>query len=206
MALATEELAKAREELDSLDGAIGDGDHGSSLARSFVAARESLASDPSIPAMKDAGAVLARFGERLLEHGVGASGPLYGVFFLTLGRSLPPSGSASLVELAAAAGTAFRAVSDLSGSGLGSATLLDALWPFSESLMASSNLHLPMEEALSRAADAAAEGAARTAAMVPGAGRARSYGSAALGHPDPGAQSMALVARAVAHAVVAHAQ
>lgn len=201
MDLATDELCAARQELDRLDGAIGDGDHGSSVSRSFATAREALPPISSSLAMTGPGDVLTAFGQRLLERGVGASGSLYGVLFSSLGESLPAARAANLAELATATEAAFRAVSEFCGAGLGSATLLDALWPFADSLRESSSLALPLTEALSRAAEAAAVGATRTAEMVPKAGRARSYGASALGHPDPGASSMALIARAVAVAV-----
>src|ERR1043166_7726399 len=73
------------EELTGLDQAIGDGDHGVNMKRGFEAVMidvDGLAAKP----LPDA---LRAIGTQLVMKVGGASGPLYGTLFLTLGKELP---------------------------------------------------------------------------------------------------------------------
>ena len=73
------------EELTALDQAIGDGDHGLNLKRGFeaiVAALPGLVGKPLPDMFKTMGMTL------VMKVG-GASGPLFGTFFMELGKTLP---------------------------------------------------------------------------------------------------------------------
>ncbi len=75
------------DELTSLDSAIGDGDHGANMKRGFEAVLadiDQLAGKPLPEALKAAGMQL------VMKVG-GASGPLYGTLFMTLGKTPPRS-------------------------------------------------------------------------------------------------------------------
>src|SRR6476469_3971580 len=68
-------IAEHRDELSELDAAIGDGDHGTNMDRGMRAVVASLGGDTA--------AGLARqVGMTLVSSVGGASGPLYGTFFL----------------------------------------------------------------------------------------------------------------------------
>ena len=85
-------VAEHREELTALDSAIGDADHGTNMDRGMSAVVAAL--DGAPPA--GAGALLKQAGMTLVRTVGGASGPLYGTFFLRLGAALdgpPPSTS-----------------------------------------------------------------------------------------------------------------
>jgi phosphoenolpyruvate---glycerone phosphotransferase subunit DhaL len=73
------------DELTGLDQAIGDGDHGINLKRGFEAVLASLPEtrDKSWPDL------LKAIGTTLVMKVGGASGPLFGTFFLELGKGLP---------------------------------------------------------------------------------------------------------------------
>src|SRR6478609_7254567 len=73
------------EELTALDQAIGDGDHGLNMKRGFEAVRGDLAAISGKP-LPDA---LKAIGTKLVMTVGGASGPLFGTLFLTLGKELP---------------------------------------------------------------------------------------------------------------------
>src|SRR5438445_2832973 len=84
-----EEVANAvirnADELTALDQAIGDGDHGLNMKRGATAILEQLdelAAKPLPDALKTVGTTL------VMKVG-GASGPLYGTLFMTLGKDLP---------------------------------------------------------------------------------------------------------------------
>ncbi len=72
------------DELTDLDRAIGDGDHGTNMRRGFEAV---LASVDELSA-KNLGESLKGVGTTLVMKVGGASGPLYGTLFMSLGKSL----------------------------------------------------------------------------------------------------------------------
>ena len=187
--------------LDALDAAIGDGDHGTSLAKSFAAAQGETADRFAADPPGGPGLVFETFGSRLLETSRGASGPLYATLFLSLGQSLGAEKTADVTSLAKAFRAAAEEVSRRGGARPGDATMLDALVPYSEELSRASESGESLEAALSDASRAATAGAEATADMLPARGRARVWAEKAVGHSDPGAQSCSLLARAIAEAV-----
>ena len=78
-------IAAHAEELTTLDQAIGDGDHGLNMRRGFEAVRaeaDAIAAKPCPDALK-------AIGTKLVMTVGGASGPLYGTLFMTLGKEWP---------------------------------------------------------------------------------------------------------------------
>ena len=76
-------VANHREELTALDAAIGDADHGTNMDRGFKKVMEKL---PTV-ADKDIGNILKTVGMTLISTVGGASGPLYGTFYLRGGMA-----------------------------------------------------------------------------------------------------------------------
>src|SRR5881398_3064068 len=74
-------LHENREFLTQLDSPIGDADHGINMNRGFKAVLGKL---PSV-ADKDIGNILKTTGMALISSVGGASGPLYGTFFMRSG-------------------------------------------------------------------------------------------------------------------------
>ena len=74
-------------ELTALDQAIGDGDHGANMKRGF----DAVAAEAEAIAEKPLPEALKAIGTKLVMTVGGASGPLYGTLFLTLGKELPAS-------------------------------------------------------------------------------------------------------------------
>ena len=171
------------DELTALDQAIGDGDHGLNMKRGFEAVR----ADTTIAA-KPLPEALKALGTKLVMTVGGASGPLFGTLFLTLGKELPadPDGAA----LAAAFAKAVDAVSARGKSQAGQKTMLDVLYPVAAALSAGKSA-----AELVAIADASAEG---TKPMKAIRGRASFLGDRSIGHMDPGARSSALIVRAIA--------
>lgn len=73
----------------------------------------------------------------------------------------------------------------------GDKTMVDALQPFSVQLQARLRAGADLQQALQEAASAALSAAQSTADLLPKLGRARTHGHRSLGHPDPGAMSLA---------------
>lgn len=177
------------EELTELDAAIGDGDHGANLARGFGKVEQKLASDsPATPA-----ALFKLVGMTLIGSVGGASGPLYGTFFLEAGKAAGDDASlddAALVNCLAAGLAGVRARGK---AGAGDKTMVDALTPAIDALQSG--------KSLAEAASAARAGVEATKPLVARKGRASYLGDRAIGHADPGATSSALLLEALAASV-----
>jgi dihydroxyacetone kinase-like protein len=173
--------------LTTLDQAIGDGDHGLNMKRGFeavLADLDGLARKPLPDAVK-------AIGTHLVMKVGGASGPLYGTLFLTLGKELPVE--AGLGDLAKAFGTAFEAVKARGKSEVGQKTMLDVLGPVRDALAAAS----AGPQLGDRIKKVATEAAEATVPMKAIRGRASFLGERSIGHMDPGACSSALMIAAV---------
>lgn len=180
-------------EIESLDRAIGDGDHFINLKRglsAIVAMREELAPLP-------ADAALQRIGMKVLSTVGGASGPLFASFFIAMAKTLKAQQEDSLVSLAAAFSDGVEAIKQRGKSGLGEKTMLDVLIPVAEtfSQQVAQGIDLP---ALLKSIKAAAEaGMLSTREMVATKGRAAFLGDRAIGHIDAGAKSTQVMIKAV---------
>jgi phosphoenolpyruvate---glycerone phosphotransferase subunit DhaL len=174
------------DELTDLDRAIGDGDHGANMRRGFEAV---LAAADDLSA-RNFGESLKGVGTTLVMKVGGASGPLYGTLFMSLGKSLDDEVSCEQVADAFAA--AIDAVKARGKSDVGQKTMLDVLFPVLEVLREGGD-GLPLR--LRETARAAAE---KTIPMRAIRGRASFLGERSVGHMDPGARSSALIVDAVA--------
>jgi dihydroxyacetone kinase-like protein len=169
-------------ELTDLDSAIGDGDHGANMKRGFDAV---VAEVDAISAKPEAEALRA-IGTKLVMTVGGASGPLYGTLFLTLGKELGVSPD----DYPAALRRAVDAVAARGKSAYGQKTMLDVLYPVADAVDANKS----KAEIVAVAHEAVAATRDRKAIR----GRASFLGDRSIGHIDPGARSSALLVEAVA--------
>ena len=170
--------------LTDLDSAIGDGDHGANMKRGFEAVLgdiDQLAAKPLPDALKAA-------GMKLVMTVGGASGPLVGTFFMTLGKEL--AAEFDRAGFVSAYGKAVDAVAARGKSQAGQKTMLDVLYPMLEAMKQGADCN-----AIAARAEAAAEA---TVPMLATRGRASFLGERSIGHMDPGAASVALLAGTVA--------
>jgi dihydroxyacetone kinase-like protein len=174
------------DELTDLDRAIGDGDHGINMRRGFEAV---LAAVDELSA-KNLGESLKGVGTTLVMRVGGASGPLYGTLFMSLGKSL--GDEVSCAQVADALATAIEAVKARGKSDVGQKTMLDVLFPVLGVLREGG---VDITARLRATAKAAAED---TIPMRAIRGRASFLGERSIGHMDPGARSSALIVDAVA--------
>jgi len=128
------------------------------------------------------------FGMALVMKVGGASGPLYGTLFMTLGKELPAE--PGVADLLRAYDAAIAAVKARGKSDVGQKTMLDVLAPACEALAAGNDPRA--------AAGAAAEA---TIPMRAIRGRASFLGERSIGHMDPGARSSALIIAAIVDVV-----
>lgn len=177
-------IIDAADELTALDSAIGDADHGLNMKRGF----EAVLAEKQALLAKPFGEALKALGMTLVMKVGGASGPLYGTLFMTLGKELPEQPS---VE---ATGRALQtAVSALKARGkaeLGNKTMLDVLGPVAAFLETGTS-------SLDAVRTLAAESARATIPMKAIRGRASFLGERSIGHMDPGARSSEIMITAV---------
>lgn len=174
------------DELTDLDRAIGDGDHGTNMRRGFEAV---LATVDELSA-KNLGESLKGVGTTLVMKVGGASGPLYGTLFMSLGKSL--ADELTYEQTAEAFVIAIEAVKARGKSDVGQKTMLDVLFPVARVLREGGP---DITARLKATAKAAAE---KTIPMRAIRGRASFLGERSVGHMDPGARSSALIVDAVA--------
>ncbi len=177
------------DELTALDQAIGDGDHGLNMKRGF----EAVLADMDPITAKPLPDALKAIGTTLVMKVGGASGPLYGTLFMTLGKELPPE--PTITDVARALAAAIEAVKARGKSDLGQKTMLDVLAPLQTAL---AHGGADLTTRLPEVARAAAEATVPLKAIR---GRASFLGERSIGHMDPGARSSALLATAICNAI-----
>jgi dihydroxyacetone kinase-like protein len=188
------EVAENRSYLTKLDGAIGDGDHGTNMDRGMKKALERLEATDG----DDIGASLKAVGMALVSSVGGAAGPLYGTLFLQMGQATAGKSELDLAGFTEALDAGVQGVVKRGKAEPGDKTMLDALGPALEALREASGDDVA--EGLSRAADAAREGMESTVPMVARKGRASYLGERSAGHQDPGATSSHLLLKTAAEA------
>ena len=183
--------------LTRLDAAIGDGDHGTNMARGFRAVADKL---PDL-AGKDFNTLFKGVGMALIGKVGGASGPLYGSLYLAVGRQLGDVLEVGDAELAAALRAGYDAVVARGKAQLEDKTMLDAWHPALEALDAALAAGNSLGEALDAATEGAWKGVQATIPLVARKGRASYLGERSRDHQDPGATSTHLIVKALADVV-----
>jgi dihydroxyacetone kinase phosphoprotein-dependent L subunit len=194
VAAAAAAVTEQAEHLTELDRAIGDGDHGTNMARGFGRCAE-LADEEQFTGIE---AYLKKVGMTLVSTVGGAAGPLYGTFFLRLAAPLAATTDAGPLELAQALRAGVEGVVARGKAEVGDKTMYDALAPAVASFEETTRAGRPLAECLQAAADAAAQGRDATEPLVARKGRASYLGERSAGHVDPGASSAALILQAAA--------
>jgi dihydroxyacetone kinase len=172
-------------ELDALDARIGDGDTGTTFASGARAIRERFASLPfASPAL-----LLAELSELLGESMGGSSGVL-----LSIGCMAASQACARGQGWPAALAEGAAKIREYGGAQVGHRTMLDAMVPAIDVLVAGGDLRA--------AADAARAGAEHTANLGRAAAGRAAYlpEDSLVGVPDPGAVAIAAMFEAVAEA------
>jgi phosphoenolpyruvate---glycerone phosphotransferase subunit DhaL len=188
------DIAEQKDYLTQLDAAIGDGDHGANMHRGLQAVLKKKAELQN----KDIGTLLKGIAMTLISTVGGASGALYGTFFLQASTvavnktELSPNEFGSLLEKGLA-GIVLRGK-----AATGDKTMVDALQPAINAYKQSVDSGKTLEQALSEAVIAAEEGLKSTVPLVARKGRASYLGERSAGHPDPGATSTLLLFRSAA--------
>ncbi|MDF2046298.1 MULTISPECIES: dihydroxyacetone kinase subunit DhaL [Microbacterium] len=180
-----------KDELTRLDSEIGDADHGSNMARGLDAVVAKLDPAPATPAE-----LFKTVGMTLVSSVGGASGPLYGTFFLRMGPALT-SDDADATALGAALRAGVDGVVARGKAELGDKTMIDALAPALDAWDTAVADGADPAGAARAAAEAGARGRDSTEPLVARKGRASYLGERSAGHLDPGATSATLLLEAL---------
>jgi dihydroxyacetone kinase len=181
-----------KEYLGRIDAIAGDGDHGIGMSRGSKAAAEA-ASD----SQGGVETVLSAAGHAFGDKAGGTSGILWGVLLEGVGKGLGNTDAVTAVRLADAVQESARHLQGFSKAELGDKTMLDALFPFVDTLVGQVEAGSSLSDAWRSAADACRSAAEATASLVPKIGRARPLAERSVGTPDPGAVSLGLIVTAI---------
>ncbi|MBF4587726.1 dihydroxyacetone kinase family protein [Curtobacterium sp. VKM Ac-2887] len=182
------------DELGRIDAVAGDGDHGIGMQRGSTAA-DRAASD-AVTRGAGAGSVLAIAGDAWSDKAGGTSGAIWGAALEALGRVLGDDERPTAATVQSAVHAATEAVLAF-GAVPGDKTMVDAIVPFDQVLTDRVAAGDDLVRAWSAASAAATAAADATADLLPKMGRARTHGEDAVGTPDAGAISFALITAAV---------
>lgn len=185
----SEVIEKNAEEITALDQAIGDGDHVVNLQRGIQAL---MTQRDELGRMEDWSATWQKIGMTLMSTVGGASGSLYGTFFVTMSKAARDR----ILDLQTFAEVFKQGVESVKQRGkadAGEKTLLDVLIPVSESLTKAAAESAAVSEVLDVIPDVAIKGMESTRDMVATKGRASFLGERSRGHIDAGAKTMQLM-------------
>jgi phosphoenolpyruvate---glycerone phosphotransferase subunit DhaL len=187
-------VIKNQAELTELDSAIGDADHGINMARGMTAVVDKL--EGHQPAHVNE--LFKTVAMTLVTSVGGASGPLYGTFFLRFAGAAGPATELDIEALAMALDAGLTGIMERGKAQPADKTMVDALSPAVDAMEAVIKSGDDLAAAVTAARDAAAAGRDATVPMVARKGRASYLGERSAGHMDPGAASMSLLFDALA--------
>lgn len=189
-------IQENKQYLSDIDGAIGDGDHGINMNKGFTLCREALD--------KQSGNLsygLKTLGKILMMKIGGSMGPLYGKFFLAIGKSLDEKDPVGKQEFLDALKAALSDIQAISPAKVGDKTLMDVLIPSVETMEAAVAEGASFEDALDRMCKAAETGRDSTVDMVAKIGRSSRLGERSRGVMDAGSASCCLLLTTMAEAI-----
>lgn len=185
-------------EIESLDRAIGDGDHYINMKRGSEVIAGMYNELLALPEDD----ILNKIGMKLLSTIGGASGPLFASFFMSMAKVSKQNGADTPLEVAAAFAAGVQAIMQRGKAQVGEKTMLDVLVPVSTqftTLAAEGKSSVEIAYALKQVAD---EGLESTRNLIATKGRAAGLGERAIGHLDAGAKSCQVMIHTVCDLVI----
>lgn len=175
-----------RDHLSKLDSDIGDGDHGINLTIGFREVEKQL---PQLSeSVTDIAELMKKVGMILLSKVGGASGPLYGSFFMKMATHIIGKQEVTFKEFCQMYQDGVEAVQMRGKAELNDKTMLDALIPGLEILKNYQEGDDPINT-LENCVNEMKLGSDKTIPLMAKKGRALRLGERAVGHRDPGSES-----------------
>jgi dihydroxyacetone kinase-like protein len=190
MLLSTAALViENKDHLGKLDAAIGDGDHGVTMERVMQIVTNKINESSN----ENMSVLLQDIAWALMDCGGGATGPLYGSFFLGMSDAIVDKTVLDSKSFAQMFEGGMQAIMQQTKAKVGDKTMMDALIPAVEAALKNADEESGIFEVLQAATEAAKAGSEYTATIPARFGRAKFQGDRTLGHPDPGSVSITLV-------------
>lgn len=184
-------------ELESLDRAIGDGDHYINMKRGAQVIADLQQELTALPP----DAALNKIGMKLLSTVGGASGPLFASFFMAMAKVIKEKGDTYTSTMASAFTAGVDAIRQRGKADIGEKTMLDVLIPVAAQLTAMAAQNAGSKEICTALVLTAEQGMLATKDLIATKGRAAGLGERAIGHIDPGAKSCQLMIEAVCNLI-----
>jgi dihydroxyacetone kinase len=194
LVFVAEEIARREAELNALDAAVGDGDHGITMRIGFEAIRDRLG---QLDRATSIDGILRESGTAFLGATGGAIGVVMGKMLLAGGKALQGIHEIRAPEFGLLLTSMETSVATTGKVKPGDRTILDAIHAAAAAATGGDFGAKDLDAIVDLSASAAQEAARGTADMLCRVGRASRLGTRVLGHPDPGATSFAIILRAM---------
>jgi len=185
----TARIIQARDELNSMDSACGDGDFGTSMWISFGNAQKQLETLPNT----DTGSMMLTYGQAILSSAGGAAGPVFGSFFIEAGKVVKGKDELDVEDFARMFSASLEKIKRQGGAKVGDKTVVDALDPAVNALKEAVKNKTELPQSLRNAATAAMTGCESTKGIIARHGKAKYLGEQSIGYVDPGAYVMMII-------------
>ena len=190
--------AENKKYLTDLDSAIGDADHGINMDRGFTAVKADLAKTNP----QDVSAVLKTAAMSLIRTVGGASGPLYGTFFMRASAVCANKTELNEADVVALFEAGLEGILQRGKAELNDKTMVDAQTPALNAMKHALADGADLKTILQKGTAAAEEGMKNTIPLQARKGRASYLGERSIGHQDPGATSSYLMLKTAADTLV----
>jgi dihydroxyacetone kinase-like protein len=187
-----EVYAANKEYLTQLDSAIGDADHGINMNRGFTNVKETLNTSPP----DQITAILKTVAMSLIKTVGGASGPLYGTFFMRASAATAGKTELDAADMVAMFEAGVDGILQRGKAQLQDKTMVDAWLPALDAMKAAVNGGSDLNSVIKKGAATAEQGMKNTIPLQARKGRASYLGERSIGHQDPGATSTYLMLKA----------
>jgi len=189
-------IQEGKDYLSEVDGAIGDGDHGTNMNKGFTLCETRLNGE-AVGLSK----ALGTLGRVLLMEIGGSMGPLYGKFFMAMGKASEETEVIDADVFLSMIKGALEGVMDIGNAKQGDKTLLDCLIPAVEAFESANAEGKSFSQALVAMKAAAEDGKNKTKNMVAKVGRAARLGERSRGVLDAGATSCCMILTTMADSI-----
>lgn len=182
-----------KEYLIELDGAMGDGDLGLTMATGFQTLYEEIDKIDS----EDLGTILMKLGMKMNSTVASTMGTLISICLLKSAGEVKGKKEMTLEDAVNMGRAAVKGVMDRGKAKVGEKTMLDALYPAVEALATALDEKRTLKEAYEMAYEAAQSGVEKTKEIKSVHGRAAYYQEKSLGRPDSGAVAIMFIFKGI---------
>jgi phosphoenolpyruvate---glycerone phosphotransferase subunit DhaL len=185
-------------DIESLDQAIGDGDHYINILRGAEVASSMTDELTALPPDE----ALNKLAMKLLSSIGGASGPLFASFFMGMAKIVKHNSASTTLDIAAAFAGGVQELIKRGKGKIGEKTMLDVLIPVAHTFVLSAIENKSTKEICADIKAAADKGLESTRNLVATKGRAAGLGERSIGHLDAGAKSCQVMINEVCNLIL----